>query len=59
MKASLMELKQYAHTWTQSFTAVAFTMAFFVGNLSAQDKNSAAESTNFCLQTAQIGRAHV
>jgi hypothetical protein len=32
---------------------VAFTIAtVFVGHLPAQDKNSATESTNFCLQTA-------
>ena len=53
MKATSMELKQYARKWAQSFTAFAFTMVpVFVGNLSAQDKNSATESTNFCLQTA-------
>ena len=54
IKASSMELKQYAPKWTQSLTAVAFTIGtLFVGNLSAQDKNSATESTNICLQTAR------
>ena len=54
MKQSSIELKQYAPTWTQSFTVVVFTIAtVFVGNLWAQDKNSAAESSNFCLQTAR------
>src|SRR6266550_2445313 len=54
MKQSSIELKQYAPTWTQSLTVVVFTIAtVFVGNLSAQDKNSATESTNICLQTAR------
>jgi len=54
MKKSSIELKQYAPTWTQSLTVVVFTVAtVFVGNLSAQDKNSATESTNICLQTAR------
>jgi hypothetical protein len=45
MKQSSIELKQYAPTWTQSLTAVDFTITtVFVGNLSAQDKNSATES---------------
>jgi hypothetical protein len=53
MKQSSIELKQYAPTWTQSLTVVVFTIAtIFVVNLSAQDKNSANESSNFCLQTA-------
>jgi hypothetical protein len=53
MKQSSIELKQYAPTWTQSLTVVVFTIAtVFVVNLSAQDKNSATESSNFCLQTA-------
>jgi hypothetical protein len=53
LKASSMELKQYARMWTQPLTAVALAMTtFFTGNLSAQDKNSAAESTNICLRTA-------
>src|SRR6184192_2900296 len=53
MKQSSIELKQYAPTWTQSLTVVVFTIAtVFVGNLSAEDKNSGIESTNFCLQTA-------
>jgi hypothetical protein len=54
VKGSSTELKQYAPKWTQSLTAVAFTIAtLFAGNLSAQDKNSATESTNICLQTAR------
>ena len=53
MKQSSIELKQYVPTWTQSLTVVVFTIAtVFVVNLSAQDKNSATESSNFCLQTA-------
>ena len=53
MKQSSIELKEYAPTWTQSLTVVVFTIAtVFVVNLSAQDKNSATESSNFCLQTA-------
>ena len=53
MKQSSNELKQYGPTWTQSLTVVVFTIAtVFVGTLSAQDKNSATESSNFCLQTA-------
>ena len=49
-----MEMKQCAPKWTQSLTAVAFTIAtLFAGSLSAQDKNSAAEATNICLQTAR------
>ena len=56
MKQNSIELKQYTPTWRRSLTAVALTVGtLFVGNLSAQDKNSATESTNFCLQTA--GRA--
>src|SRR5205814_5582650 len=51
---SSMEMKQCAPKWTQSLTAVAFTIAtLFAGSLSAQDKNSAAEATNICLQTAR------
>src|SRR5215472_13582391 len=54
IKASSMELKQYAPKWTQSLAAVVFTIAaLFAGNLSAQDKNSAAEPTNICVQTAR------
>jgi hypothetical protein len=54
IETSSIELKQYAPKWTQSLTAVAFTIAtLFAGNLSAQDKNSATESTNICLQTAR------
>src|SRR5437588_8500370 len=53
MKKSSIELKQYAPTWTQSLTVVVFTVAtVFVGNLSAEDKNSGIESTNFCQGTA-------
>jgi hypothetical protein len=53
MKQSSIELKQYGPTWTRSLTVVVFTIAtVFVGNLSAQDKNFATKSTNFCLQTA-------
>ena len=53
MKQSSIELKQYAPAWTQSLTVVVFTIAtVFVVNLSAQDKNSVTESSNFCLQTA-------
>ena len=49
-----MELKQYAPKWTQSLPAVAFTIATLsVGNLLGQDKDSATESTNICLQTAR------
>ncbi|MFL6596366.1 MAG: hypothetical protein ACJ8KF_00165 [Chthoniobacterales bacterium] len=54
VKGSSMEMKQCAPKWTQSLTAVAFTIAtLFAGSLSAQDKNSAAEATNICLQTAR------
>jgi hypothetical protein len=54
VKGSSMELKQPAPTWTQSLTALAFTIATLcAGNLSAQDKNSATESANICLQTAR------
>jgi hypothetical protein len=54
IKANSMELKQYGHKWEQSFIGVAFTIAsIFVENLSAQDKNSATEPANICLQTAR------
>jgi hypothetical protein len=54
MKASLMERKQYASRWTQSLTVVAFTIiGFFAENVPAQDKKSATESANICLQTAR------
>jgi hypothetical protein len=54
IKGTSMDLKEYAPKWAQSLTAVAFaTAALFAGNLSAQDKNSATESTNICLQTAR------
>src|SRR5262249_54855969 len=54
IETSSIEMKQYAPKWTQSLTAIAFTIAtLFAGNLSAQDKNSATESTNICLQTAR------
>jgi hypothetical protein len=53
-KASSMEQKQYTPKWTQSLTAVTFTIAtLFAENLLAQDKNSTTESTNICLQTAR------
>jgi hypothetical protein len=53
VKGSSMEMKQCAREWTQSLTAVAFTIAtLFAGSLSAQDTNSAAGATNICLQTA-------
>jgi len=53
MKQSSIELKQNAPTRTHSLTVVVFMIAtLFIGNLSAQDKNSVTESSNFCLQTA-------
>jgi hypothetical protein len=54
MKQSSIEVKLYAPTWTQSLAIVVFMIAtVFVGDLPAQEKNSAAESSNFCLQTAR------
>ena len=54
IKGSSMQLKDYAPKWPQSLTAVALMIAtLFARNLSAQAKNSAAESTNICLQTAR------
>ena len=54
MKASSVEQKQYTPKWTQALIAVTFTIAtLFAGNLLAQDKNSAPESTNICVQTAR------
>src|SRR5262249_34110763 len=54
VKGSSMELKRCAPKWTQSLTALAFTVGtLFAGNLSAQEKNSATESANICLQTAR------
>src|SRR6266513_2625247 len=53
MKQSSVELKPYGPAWTQSLTVVVFTIAtIFVGNLPAQNKKSATESSNFCIQTA-------
>ena len=54
MKRSSMEMKPSALEWMQSLTAVVFTIAMLVaGSVSAQDKNSATESTNICVQTAR------
>ena len=53
MKESSMKKKQYESKSSQSLTVVVFTIVtVFVGNLSAQDRNSTTESSNFCLQTA-------
>jgi len=49
-----MDLNEYVTKWTRSLTATAFAIAaLFAGNLPAQDRNSATESTNVCLQTAR------
>jgi hypothetical protein len=49
-----MRLKQSQPKWTQSLAAVALTLGtLYAGSLLAQDQNSATESANFCLQTAQ------
>ena len=49
-----IEIKQYAPNWKRSLSAVAVAVAtLFTGNLSGQDKNSATESNNICLQTAR------
>jgi hypothetical protein len=54
MKISQIKRKQHVPRWTQSLTAAALTMtALFAGNLSAEDKNSATEPGNVCLQTAR------
>jgi len=58
IERSSIEMKQYKPKWTQSLTAVAFAIAtLFSGNLSAQDRNSATESSNICLQTARDAQA--
>jgi len=47
-------MKHYAPKWTRSLIALGVTIAaLFAGNLSAQEKNSATESANICLQTAR------
>jgi len=52
-KGTSMRLTQYARRWTHPLTAVAFAIAALsAGNLSAQEKKAATESTNICLQTA-------
>jgi hypothetical protein len=54
IETSSIEMKQYAPKWTRSLIALALTIAaLFAGNLSAQEKNSATESTNICVQTAR------
>ena len=54
IETSSIEMKKYAPNWTRSLTAIAFTIATLcAGILSAQDKNSAAESANICVQTAR------
>src|SRR5215471_15801490 len=54
METSWIDIKQCAPKWIPSLTAVGFAIAMlFVGNLSAQDRNSATEPTNICLQTAR------
>ena len=53
MKRSSVELKQYGTKWTRPVSTVALTIAMlFPGSALAQDKNSATESNNICLQTA-------
>ena len=52
-KGTSMRLTQYARGWTHSLPTVAFAIAVLsAGNLSAQEKKAATESTNICLQTA-------
>ena len=54
MKASSLQWRKYAFRPTQSLTAIALAIAaLFACNLSAQDKSSATEPTNICLQTAR------
>ena len=54
MKASSLQWRKYAFRPTQSLTAIALAIAaLFAWNLSAQDKSSATEPTNICLQTAR------
>jgi hypothetical protein len=54
IETSSIKMRQYAPKWNQPLTAVAFTIAtLFAGSLSAQDENSATQSTNICLQTAR------
>ena len=54
IEGTSMDLNEYVPKWTRSLTAAAFAIAaLFAGNLPAQDRNSATESTNVCLQTAR------
>src|SRR5690349_710544 len=54
MKTISVSLSQYTQVWMHSLTTAVFIVATpLAGNLLAQNKSSAPESTNICLKTAR------